>query len=183
MPSHHPPSRRVTPLEGTDSPSAHFHRHRFQAECYGTLACSIVYDRREFGTRWRDSQGDYDRATPPLPAEWLPCWEGKGGHLVVPRDHEAPIFPGLAELEWTARDGSRHVTRLDFDALARQEPRVRGLPMADVPAREGPRILLVVDDRTVHVYMRTCVSEGVEQHVDGWFACWTEVTSVWSRTF
>ncbi|QWT20172.1 hypothetical protein KPL74_20805 [Bacillus sp. NP157] len=152
------------PLFGKDPWPLRFHTHTFSAWCFNTLACSIVYNHAEFGTRHRDYEGNIrDKPSGPIPADdWRQRWEG--GHGIVPYDGNT--FPTDVELKWTSLDGSDHATRLDLDEMFKERLIVHRVAREDVLETwldvksikpVSPSIYVEVDDRTINVYMRAMI--------------------------
>ncbi|HEY9130128.1 MAG TPA: hypothetical protein VIM98_00100 [Dyella sp.] len=158
------------PLYGKEPWPLRFHTHDFDAACYNTLACSIIYNRHQFGTRQLGYDGQYyDRPSGPPPSEhWKDDWDGS--HIILTGTGET--FPGPVEIEWTAMDGSQHQVSLNLDGLFRdrlvlhkvQRNEIREAWLATCSVDPvSPDILVEVNDRTVSVYMRATVVTEAEQ--------------------
>lgn len=158
------------PLYGKDPWPLRFHSHDFGAICFNTLECSILYNRRQFGTRTVDRDGavsDRPSGEPPF-EDWRERW--RAGDVIVPL--EGRTFPGPVTLDWMSLDGAKHMSSLDLDALfadrlilhrvQRHEVREAWLNGASVePVR--PDILVEVNDRAVNLFMRAFVVTEAEQ--------------------
>lgn len=158
------------PLYGKDPWPLRFHTHSFGARCYNTLACSMVYNRHQFGTRKMGYDGEfYDRPSGPPPSEnWKTHWSAAHGILT----DTGETFPGPVEIEWTALDGSQHRVSLNLDGLFRDRIVLHTVQRSEVKeawlkAKSvhpiSPDILVEVDDRTISVHMRAIVATEAEQ--------------------
>jgi hypothetical protein len=119
-----------------------FSNHGFDARCYDTFKCRVLYEnfyivndggpRGSFTERGRDSLG--------------------GGLISLD-------FPSVARVTWTSKDGANHDEAIDLGKIFRSRL-VRYAPDLDVNdvnltvAPGSPDIILVVEDRSIHVYMR-----------------------------
>ncbi len=115
MTSHKPHPDLAGPLYGKDPWPLRFHSHGFSAACFNTLACSIVYNRHQFGTRkLGHDAGYYDEPSGPPPSH---SWrdELSGSHGIVPVDGKT--FPGPVDIEWTSLDGCSHAATIDLDEM------------------------------------------------------------------
>jgi hypothetical protein len=152
------------PLYGKDPWPLRFHTHNFDAACYNTLACSLVYNNYQFGTRDMGYDGKYyDRPSGPPPLEnWKEDWSGS--HGILPESGET--FPGPVEIDWEAMDGSRHRVSLDLDVLFKDRLISHRIHREEIPESWlatcsvepiRPSLLLEVNDRTVNIYMRATI--------------------------
>lgn len=170
MTSHTPNRDLAGPLYGKDPWPLRFHSHNFGAICFNTLACSLVYNRYQFGTRKVDRDGvvsDGPSGPPPFEA-WRDRWTGH--HIIVPVGGRT--FPGPVALDWTSLDGTRHAASLGLDELfvdrlilhrvRRDEVKEPWLEAASVEP-VSPDILVEVNDQTVNIFMRALVATEAEQ--------------------
>ncbi|QWT20170.1 hypothetical protein KPL74_20795 [Bacillus sp. NP157] len=158
------------PLYGTEPWPLRFNTHQFSAVCFNTLACSIVYNRFEFGTRKVDQFGvSSDAASGPLPSGGL-NYAWNGAHTIPPKNGKT--FPGPVDISWTSMDGEDLHAVVDLDEMFRErlvlhhvtrdevkEPWLRAKSFNPV----SPHILIEVNDRTVNVYMQATVATEAEQ--------------------
>lgn len=170
MPSHTPDPSLAGPLYGRDPWPLRFHSHSFDAICFNTLACSIVYDRRQFGTQKLDQRGEpYDDISgePPFGA-WRQRWTGH--HSVTPANGRT--FPSDVEIKWKSLSGNWHAATLDLDKIFRRRLVLHDVAREDVKEAwldaksvhpVSPGILVEVNDRTINVFMRALVVTEVEQ--------------------
>ena len=132
-------------------PVLHFKFHSFRGLCFDTLGCKIAYA---------------GLAVPNFgPNEKLPSfaeWGGEkslklaggGGHINIKN------FPTPAKVRWRSKDGTSHSAEIDIGKIFKDERIIHHMPLHDFPRPNDPRssavdptILLVVDDRTIKVYM------------------------------
>lgn len=73
-------------------------------------------------------------------------------------------FPGAAKLRWRSKDGAAHQANIDIPSLFAEQTILHRVPREEVspqPAQNGqhtsPAILIEINDRTVHVYMRAMI--------------------------
>lgn len=123
-----------------------FRTHAFGAYCYDTQGCRITYgDRREI------DQPDHASGPRPDEATQRKVWAGH--HIVQAR-------PQTATIEWKARDGTPLHAEIDLGHVFADGRIVHRVPPGEIAHDASfvdPAILLVVDDRTVEVYMRALV--------------------------
>lgn len=170
MVSHKPDRYLAGPLYGKDPWPLKFHSHDFDAVCFNTIACSIVYNRRQFGTRKVDRDGnvsDGPSGAPPFEG-WRDHWMGHDGIVPV----EGRTFPGPVMLEWVSLDGAEHTAILDLDMLFQDRLILHRVQRHEVKEAWldaktinpiSPDILVEVNDRTVIVFMRAYVVTEAEQ--------------------
>lgn len=123
-----------------------FHDHGFDAKCYDTLRCRVAYDNsyvvNDGGPRGPFT--DSDR-------------ENLGSHWSI------LDFPSVAEVAWTSKDGADHHEKIDLGAIFRSRliryPADLDVNDVDLRPYSGtPDIILVVEDRSIHVYMKAWIS-------------------------
>ncbi len=126
-----------------------FVQHSFGGLCYSTYGCTIDYN----GYRHRSDPDDQLR---PALASVHPdiLRNASAGYLGILG------FPPPALVRWRSTDGSAHEAKVDIGAIFADGLLLHETPRDDIP--EGvsignPAILLVVDDRTISVYMRAFV--------------------------
>lgn len=164
MPSHTPDPSLAGPLYGKDPWPLRFHSHSFDATCFNTLACSIVYDRRQFGTQKVDHRGEpYDDLSGEPPFEtWRQRWAGH--HSVTPVNGKT--FPSHVEIKWKSLSGNLHAATLNLDKMFRHRLVLHNVTREDVRSAwldaksihpVSPDILVEVNDRTINVFMRALV--------------------------
>lgn len=191
MPSHTPDPSLAGPLYGQDPWPLRFHRHSFNATCHNTLACSLVYNRHQFGTRRNDRPGViYDRRSEPAPSDgWRNEWQG--GRIITPADDRT--FPSVVRIEWVDMDARDHAASLDLSQVFMDRMIHHKVSYLDVKkswleaksiSPEVPEIMVDVDHHTVSVHMRAFVATEVEQIPGNSLSCFRrELLLAWRRTF
>lgn len=132
--------------------------HTFDAECYNTLRCRVVYNDHLFTRAYLDApapapdSGDYR-------SQWVATY------IVSIGSHP---FPPAAEVRWTSLDGMEHQAKVDMGAIFKDRMILHKVPREEIP--EGwqpgpglPRIYLEVNDRTLSVYMQESVTTKTPQ--------------------
>jgi len=156
-----------------------FKRHNFDAYCYNTLDCQVVYD----GTNHtRTSTGQ--RAGPPPSADDKERTWGGASYLDVKN------FPAPAQLKGTSLDGQTHEDSIDLSKIFADECVLHSVPDAQIPDHsfEGPagepNIFIEVNDRTVSVYMKMLIPTK-EPQIPGNANSYLrdDLIKAWSRTY
>ena len=121
--------------------------HSFGAYCFGVASCQIIYAGQLHGS---------EQPRPPITSLEHPL------EKVLHASHGLiPNFPPAARLKWIADDGTALEATVDFatmfaDRLVRHPvAREDILENSSIPP---PGIILVIDGRTVHVYMSTWIA-------------------------
>ena len=191
MTSFKPLPELAGPLYGKDPWPLRFHTHGFDAACFNTLACSIVYNRHQFGTRKTAYDGNhYDSPSGQPPFDgWRSRWTGS--HSISATNGKT--FPGAVELEWTSMDSQAHAASIDLEKIFNDRLILHKVDRTDVkkpwldtksidPVR--PDLLVEVNDRTVNVFMRALVateSEQIEGNPHSHFR--DDLILAWTRTY
>ncbi|UPG89138.1 hypothetical protein L2Y96_17295 [Luteibacter aegosomaticola] len=124
----------------------HFRHHVFSAECGYTRSCKVIYanrvqvDEPEGGKVWPLKEGVIKAA--------------KSGQIAIRN------FPEPALVTWQSMDGERHEDRVDMSSIFKRRVVVHAEPVDEVDddgAVGDPTLLLVVEDRSVRVYMQSMV--------------------------
>jgi hypothetical protein len=119
-----------------------FYDHVFGARCFDTLRCRVLYDNAYIVNSGSPSGPFTERDRHNLGGGW--------GNLE---------FPSVARVTWTSKDGTNYDEKVDLGEIFRSRT-VRYAPdlnVNDVDVRvppSAPSITLVVDDRSIHVYMK-----------------------------
>jgi hypothetical protein len=70
-------------------------------------------------------------------------------------------FPPPAIVTWRSLDGTPHEAKIDIGAIFKDQRILHHVPEDQIPtetaAYDGANIILVVDDRTINVYMKTTI--------------------------
>lgn len=151
------PSDMQTPPPETHAVPLRFARHNFEAFCYNTLSCSVVYTNHEF----KRLAIDKPSGAPPS-TDYKSHW---------PYMLYAGIrnFPPPAEVRWISLDGVKHEARIDMAKIFEDQLVWHKVPKSDMrdfyrgPVAGEPNIYLEVNDRTINVYMTMLVPTRKEQ--------------------
>lgn len=131
-----------------------FTRHNFDAACFNTLRCSIIYDRDQFARPY-----DFEPSGPPPLNDWKERWSA--GSSVDQN------FPPPAQVDWTSLDGTEHHAQIDIGALFKDRLVRHNVPRDDIP--EGwlaanaidpvpIDVLMEINDRTITVYTQAHIA-------------------------
>lgn len=122
-----------------------FHDHSFNARCFDTLSCRVLY-----GNAYIVNSG-----SPAGPFTEFDRQNLRGGWGSLD-------FPSVARVTWTSKDGTNHDENIDLGEIFRSGM-VRYAPDLDVNdvhlsvPPSAPDIVLVVDDRSIYVYMKAWI--------------------------
>lgn len=129
-----------------------FNKHNFDARCYGTLECSVVYDDFDHGGVYRDRPSPSSDSRGP---DYLKGWNGSFGGVIN--------FPPPAKVVWRTQNGVQHRAEIDIGEIFKDQRVLHHVPreeMADQPDgkyRHNPSILLEINENTIRVYMSAFV--------------------------
>lgn len=128
-----------------------FDRHNFGAYCYDTYGCKVLYNDRYVTSQDDDELRPSSASVGPDHLKNL-----VGGYLGIAN------FPPPAVVTWRSRDGTPHEAHIDIaeifkDQIIRHNLSPGDLPTETIATLDAPDIVLVVDDRTISVYMRATV--------------------------
>lgn len=147
----------IEPPAQTHAVPLKFKLHNFEAVCYSTLKCSVIYADNDFTRTFENTP-----APPPTSADYKSNW-GTASYLGIKN------FPAPAEVRWTSQDGSVHRAKVDIGNIFKDEliwHKVSKADMADFyhgPFAGEPDIFLEVNDHTINVYMTTLIPTKTEQ--------------------
>lgn len=136
-----------------------FDQHNFGSYCFDTYGCKVLYFNRYVTNQAKDVKQESfadlgDRFPDGLHA----------GHIAIPN---YPHFPPPAQVDWRSSDGQAHHAEVDFEKIFKDKTVIHRVPQEQLPsvlhAPVNPDIVLVVDDRTIDVYMRAHVTTSVLQ--------------------
>lgn len=132
---------------GTASPAGvvHFERHNFGAYIYDTVECRIVYA----GVVQRE-QAPGEPAPPLDPVRDPPHWSGS--HAAIRN------FPGPIEVRWRTADSPPLSASIDVASIFEDRVALHRVPPDEIKPNVtilDPDIILVVQGRTLSVYMKT----------------------------
>ena len=126
-----------------------FKGHNFGAHCFDTVGCKVFYANRYMVL------DEEDRVTPsPQSADYFAKLSAS--------DLDIPNFPLPAVITWKSKDGALHKAEVDIakifsDRVIRHNVVKEDLPTETIATLDNPDIVLVVNDRTINVYMRATI--------------------------
>jgi hypothetical protein len=152
-----------------------FKRHGFDAFCYNTQACTVIYSDLDL------TPEDKQRPSGAPPAgDYRAKW-GKASHIGINN------FPGPAVVKWTSADGQAHEARVDIAEIFKDERVLHQVKQADYP--EGSfggsvDIFLEVNDRTLTVFSKAHVPTKTEQVPGNKYSFHrNDLIQAWSKTY
>lgn len=156
-----------------------FKQHNFDAHCYNTLSCFVVYDNHGFLNEYKDS---------PSPAAKGDDYKKNWSFASYIGVHN---FPAPAKLSWTSLDGVKHEEQIDIASIFKDELVLHAVPDAELPDgmfKQGlmgePSVFIEINDKTVGVYFKALVPTKSEQIPGNKFSsARTDLFLVWSRTY
>jgi hypothetical protein len=153
-----------------------FDDHSFEAHCYNTIGCKVSYNGK-----YQLHHDDERVAPPPSGPDYQQGWGG-GPELGIDN------FPPPAVVWWKSLDGVQHEASVDLGEIFADRKVLHDVPEQDIP--EGwahgisPTIILVVNDRTIEVYMRTHVATRQLQDPANRYSDYRiELVRAWTRTY
>ncbi|HEY4090200.1 MAG TPA: hypothetical protein VGN46_01700 [Luteibacter sp.] len=124
----------------------HFRHHGFSAECGNTRSCKVLYANRY--------QVEELEGGPISPLMDGVIRSARHGQLGIRN------FPDPTVVSWKSLDGQSHEAAVDIASIFRNRVVLHADPVEDVDddgVTGEPMILLVVNDRTVQVFMQSMV--------------------------
>lgn len=151
-----------------------FKDHNFEAYCYDTIGCSILYN--DF---YHVKQEADEVASPPKMQDYKKYW---GGALYIGIDN----FPEPAVVKWKSKDGVAHEAQVDIGKIFKNELILHNVPQEEIPVETaatvgGPDVFLEVNDRTINVYMKAMIALKDTETRKSDFR--QEVILAWSHTY
>lgn len=125
-----------------------FKEHAFGARCYNTIGCKVLYNN------FYNISDDESEISPPPPKDF-------------PNNLYAGVigiknFPPPAVVTWRSLDGVPHEAKIDIGEIFKDQRILHHVPEDQIPAEtaafDGANIILVVNDRTISVYMKTTIA-------------------------
>lgn len=176
-------SHKIDPPAQTLSVPLHFKQHNFQAFCYNTIGCHILYNNHNFSPSAGESDPDGYVSPPPKSPDYRQDWLGTA-YVDIPN------FQPPVEVRWKSRDGEEHRASIDLAEIFKDElvwHRVAKEDMAhffEGPVAGSPDIFVEVNDRTINVYMTMFIPTKKEQ-VEGnqYSAFRNDIILAWTRTY
>jgi hypothetical protein len=130
--------------------SLRFRRHNFEANCYNTQRCFVIYNGSGFLRNYKDA---------PSPAPSAGDYRGRWGlasHIGFPNSATP------AKVTWTSLDGSNLEAFVDISTVFKDElvlHSVRDDDLPDVMFKQGlvvsPSVYLEINDRTISVFFQS----------------------------
>jgi hypothetical protein len=152
-----------------------FKQHNFEAHCYNTLKCRVIYNNFNFTGLEADSPSG-----PPSGPDYRERWSFAS--YVGVRN-----FPPPAEVQWTSLDGVEHEAKVDIGNIFKDELVLHKVPESDYAERSfggSPSIFIEVNDRTINVYMKAAVATKTEQIPGNKYSfSRTDLILAWSKTY
>lgn len=157
-----------------------FDQHNFGAYCFDTFGCQVLYFNRYVTHQPPDvKQESFSELGNRFP-------DGlHAGHIAIPN---YPHFPPPAQVDWRSADGEAHHAEVDFEQIFKDKTVIHRVPQDQLPpvlhAPVNPDIVLVVDNRTIDVYMRAMVATTVLQKPGNPYSDFrNDMIKVYSRTY
>lgn len=152
-----------------------FTKHDFEAHCYGTLACSVIYADDELTRPHRNAPSPAKK-----PADFEEAW-GTASYVGIRN------FPDAAQVRWTSLDGSKHETAVDIGKIFENQLAWHLVPMSDYAQGsfgDSVDVFLEVNDRTINIYTKAFIGTLIEQipgneHSTGR----NDLLLAWTRTY
>ena len=126
-----------------------FKGHNFGSHCFDTIGCKVFYANRYMVL------DEEDRVAPsPKSVDFFAKLSAS--------DLDIPNFPPPAVVTWKSKDGTPHKAEIDIaqifsDRIIRHNVAKEDLPTETIATLDNPDIVLVVNDRTISVYMRATI--------------------------
>jgi hypothetical protein len=124
-----------------------FTTHNFAAYCFDTIGCKVLYDN---AYEVRNEDGKI--SPPPHAEDYLTYLDASTLGI--------SNFPPPALVTWRSRDGEAHEATVDIGEIFKDRRILHNVLEKDIPEdadTDGPAIILVVNDRTISVYMRAFI--------------------------
>lgn len=169
---------RIEPPAPTREVPLHFVRHDFDALCYNTLSCTVLYNYRDFTALFKDKPSG-----PPSSPDYKDHW-GEASYIGIRN------FPPPAEVTWKSLDGVAHKATVDMATIFKDGLIWHNVPKADMadfyrgPVAGNPNIYLEVNDRTISVYTMMLIPTRTEQIPGNKYSYdRTDLFLVWTHTY
>lgn len=124
-----------------------FKRHSFGAYCFNTIGCKVLYNNVY------ESFNDENGTSPPPP----PNYQNSLSADTIAISN----FPPPAVVTWRSLDGAPHEAKVDIGAIFKDQRILHHVPEDQIPietaAFDDANIILVVNDHTISVYMKTTI--------------------------
>ncbi len=155
-----------------------FQAHLFDAYCFSTYGCRVVYAGR---LRANDSPDELKSSSAAISDKYPNVLRAGMGPI--------PNFPPPAQVSWRAKDGTALEASVDLDDIFKDRLVRHHLKREEVSERgigpgAMPEIILEVNDRTINVYMRAHISTRELQKPGNRYSDFrADLIKVYSRTY
>lgn len=153
-----------------------FYVHSFDALCYNTIRCHVIYDNMNLTPYKADRQP----SPPPRSPDYRDHW-GFAPYIDIRN------FPPPAEVAWTSFDGTTHEAKVDIGGGFKDQRVLYRVPDSEIPDKswgDEPSIYLEVNDRTINVYMMAFIPTKTEQIPGNKYSdARTDVILAWTHTY
>lgn len=156
-----------------------FKWHNFNAYCYNTLKCSLIYNHYEF------SLNVSVPSPPPKADDYRSQWNATN---IIGED-----FPGPVVASWVSLDGTDFHAEVDVGEIFRDRLVKHNVAKEDIPEGWlaawgveplGVDILMELNDRTISVYMRAHITTKDPQIPDNPRSCHRrDLVLVWAKSY
>lgn len=122
-----------------------FEKHSFSARCYNTIGCKVLYNDFYHIKKEQD-----EISPPPANDQYQESW------TKMPYGGIAN-FPPAAVVSWRSKDGDAHEVKIDIAEIFKDQNILHYVKEDEIPTGAkiaSPDIILIVNDRTVSVYMK-----------------------------
>lgn len=157
-----------------------FDRHNFDAHCFDTYGCTVLYNNRYM------AHDPDDQKKPPSSSmgDRFPG-ELSAGNISI---QNYPHFPPPAQVSWRSADGQPHLAEVDFEQIFKDKTVNHRVPQDQLPPVINmpilPDIVLVVDDRTIDVYTRAVLyTTKLEDSSNPYSNSRNDMIKVYSKTY
>jgi hypothetical protein len=156
-----------------------FNKHNFEANCYNTQRCFVIYDGSGFLHKYKDVP-----APAPPDSNYQKHW-GLASYLGVPNS-TAP-----AKVTWTSLDGVDHEAMINMREIFKDQIALHNVPDDQIPDgmfKQGwitePSVYLEINDRTLSIYMKAFVPTKSEQIAGNRYSkARTDLILAWSKAY
>lgn len=159
-----------------------FDSYSFDARCYNTLRCSIIFDRQQHSLHVAEPAGQ------PYAENWKDGWTGGFGST---EEFERRGFPSLIDIRWAALDGVERELEIDLEEVFPGHVILHNVPRDEVEedwainSRKRADILLEVNNCTVNIYTSARVLTKLlrDRNDPDWKVSRDELVLAWTRTY
>jgi len=151
-----------------------FKMHNFGAYCFNAKECKVLY-----AGMYHVRKDENETSPPPLP-DYL----NRMSASTIAIDN----FPPPAIVTWRSMDGAYHEANIDIGTIFKDQRILHHVPEDQIPvetaAFDAANIILVVNDRTISVYMKTTIYLNKPRNPSNPLSNTShEITLAYSRTY